>query len=362
MELGPHASFPHPLLAFTPTPVRAARSHGACLDDRGILFTLAGLDANYATLSAHQVIADGWSLAVAMHEASHLYRAHTTGKPPELPALKIQYRDYALWQRAWMSSPARLPHLRYWHEQLADLACSPFPHDLQPSGRTLRAGVIPIAFTDAISDGINACAAQENVSPFMILLASLNVLVRELTGDASAAIGIPVANRSRRETHQLIGPFSHFLTVQTDVSDNPTFQDLLQRSRETTAQALAHQELLLIMYFHEVRAPNSKPIAASSAIKRLANVPILYTAILALQPPMPTFHLGDASLEPVELYRSHTLGGFHIMLWNETPRMRGRVEYGKDFFLETTVESMAARWMEIMSRGCSDPTKRISRL
>src|SRR2546421_12246059 len=56
MELGPHASFPHPLLAFTPTPVRAAKSHGACLDDRGILFTLAGLDANYATLSAHHAV------------------------------------------------------------------------------------------------------------------------------------------------------------------------------------------------------------------------------------------------------------------------------------------------------------------
>ncbi|HEX5757745.1 MAG TPA: amino acid adenylation domain-containing protein, partial [Thermoanaerobaculia bacterium] len=204
-----------------------------------------GDDEHIFLLLMHHAICDVWSIGVFFRNTMALYDAFTLGLPSPLPALPIQYSDYALWQRRQLQGENLQKLLAFWQEQLAD---APFvlelPTDLpRPAEQTFRGGQAYLTLDPGLTEGLRALGAQHEASLYMTLLAGLDTLLHRYTGQGTILVGIPVANRNRVELEGLIGLLLNTLVVRADVAGGAPFGQLLAQVRERTLGALAHQEL-----------------------------------------------------------------------------------------------------------------------
>jgi amino acid adenylation domain-containing protein len=196
-------------------------------------------------LMVHHIVADGWSMGVLMRELGILYQAFVVGKPSSLPELPIQYIDYALWQREQPQLAVFEEQLTYWKQQLQD---SPSTLGLstdrpRPSVQTFRGVHIPLTLSRELSERLKALSRQQEATLFMTLLAAFKVLLARHSGQEDIVVGTPVAGRTRSELEPLIGFFLNTLVLRTDLSGQLSFLDVLQRVRQVTVDAYAHQDV-----------------------------------------------------------------------------------------------------------------------
>jgi hypothetical protein len=196
-------------------------------------------------LTMHHIISDGWSMGVLVQEMVTLYEAFTQGKPSPLSDLSIQYPDFVLWQREQLQGEVLDKSLFYWKQQLAGAPAGlELPEDFPRQAITrYRGAKKAVALPADLSVALKALSEREGVTMFMTLLAAFKTLCYRYTGQADLVVGTPIANRNRAETEPLIGFFVNTLVLRTDLSDDPTFTDLLRRVREVSLEAYAHQDV-----------------------------------------------------------------------------------------------------------------------
>ncbi|MBV9774815.1 MAG: amino acid adenylation domain-containing protein, partial [Gemmatimonadetes bacterium] len=211
---------------------------------RSTLLRLAD-DDHVLCFTMHHVVSDGWSMGVLVREVSALYNALSRGEPSPLPELPVQYADFALWQRAWLSGETLERQLSYWRDRLAGApALLELPTERpRPAVSDHRGAVRSLRIDPAAADRLRALGRREGATLFMTLLAGFAVLLSRYSGQADVVVGTPIAGRNRRETEGLIGFFLNTLALRTDLSGDPTFRELLARVREATLGAYAHQDL-----------------------------------------------------------------------------------------------------------------------
>nr|BFE95486.1 hypothetical protein GCM10020185_60220 [Pseudomonas brassicacearum subsp. brassicacearum] len=161
-------------------------------------------------LTLHHIVADAWSLQVMVDDLMSLYSAFIQGQSAQLPALAVQYADYAVWQRQRMAAGERDRQLAYWTEQLGDeqpLLELPTDHP-RPAQQSMRGARLPVVLDRALNDALKALARRENITLFVLLLGSFQALLHRYSGQADIRVGVPIANRQRLETERLIGFFS----------------------------------------------------------------------------------------------------------------------------------------------------------
>ncbi len=202
-------------------------------------------DEHVLILTLHHIVADGWSMGVLVREAVALYRAYSNVTPSPLAELRIQYADYAVWQREWMQGEVLERQLDYWRRQLEGV-----PPELElPSDRPrrmeqgFRGASIPVLLSASLTEKLRRLSRSEGTTLFMTLLAAFQTLLYRYTGQEDIVVGTPIANRQRREIEELIGLFINSLALRVDLSDNPTFRELLARVRKVTLDAYAHQDV-----------------------------------------------------------------------------------------------------------------------
>ena len=224
------------------------RLNGAC--GRGQAPTLQAPQEHVLLLTLHHIVTDAWSMGVLLREWMTLYQAEMKGKPSPLPELPIQYADYALWQRSFLQGTGSGiasdldEQLAYWRKQLAALEPLELPTDyLRPRVKTDRGARLSRLLPKAVSDGLLHLCQKLDVTPFMLLLTSFQVLLMRYTGQTDISVGTPIANRRLSELEGLIGFFVNTLVLRTDLSGNPTFDLLLARVREVCLQAYMHQDV-----------------------------------------------------------------------------------------------------------------------
>ncbi|MCL5996905.1 MAG: amino acid adenylation domain-containing protein, partial [Chloroflexi bacterium] len=178
----------------------------------------------------HHAIADGWSMSVLIREVATLYRAIKTGQPAYLPELRVQYADFAQWQRTWLQGETLEHQLGYWKQQLAgSLPLLELPIDRpRPLVQTSHGAMHPVEFPQALADQLVTLSHREGVTLFMTLLAALKVLLHRYARATDICVGTPIANRTRAEIEDLIGCFVNTLVLRTDLSGNPSFRELLR--------------------------------------------------------------------------------------------------------------------------------------
>lgn len=300
-------------------------------------------------IAAHHVISDGWSLGIALNEFSSIYLALATGGRVDLDPLPIQYRDYAAWQRRWLASEASSPHRDYWTEQLRGHVSRRLPGDVDSRLDDEGSDVVEQDLPDGLSEAVRRLAGAVGASPFMILLAAVNVVLAEATGQPEVMVATPVANRRLPETHGLIGYFADTVILRQDLGRPQTFAGLVDAVRATSVRAIAHEDYTLSMYLNEVeleRDPDEAP---------------LYSLMVVHRRPLAPPELHGATLEPVEL-KGPTRNNVSLHLWTDRPVIHAAISYSRRSFSDAWIKAFWHRFAEILRAGVAHPDRAIGKL
>lgn len=303
-------------------------------------------------INFHHIVADGWSIGVLIREIGILYKAFLEKQPSPLPDLPIQYADFAEWQREWLQGEIVENQLSYWRQQLQDITKLNLPTDrARPVIQTYNGRRQFLNLPPALSKNINYLSQQENVTLFMTLLAAFKILLYRYTGQENIAVGSPIANRNRSEIEGLIGFFVNSLVLRTDLSENPTFRELLHRVKEATIEAYARQDLpfeKLVEELHPERDLSRNPLFQVSF--SLQNTPIEVLSLPELTLSLLEFDPGTAKLD-IE---------FH--LWQDLENIKGEVIYSTDLFDDATITRMVGHYQTLLAGIVANPERRISEL
>jgi amino acid adenylation domain-containing protein/non-ribosomal peptide synthase protein (TIGR01720 family) len=280
-------------------------------------------------VNLHHIIADGWSIDILLREVAALYHAFLSGQPSPLPELPIQYADFALWQRQTLQQATYATQLAYWQSQLAEpLPVLHLPTDhprpavqrFQGEGRSHR---LPSSLVAALK----TYSQQSGVTLFMVLLAAFKGLLHRYTGQTDILVGTPIANRNQTELEGLIGFFVNTLALRTDLSGNPTFGELLQRVRELTLAAYAHQDV-----------PFEAIVDALQLDRNLSHAPLVQV-MFVLQ--MPTaWDLPELNLTPLPLPRRTAKFDLTLDITETAQGLVMEMEYSTDLWEGATIERM----------------------
>jgi amino acid adenylation domain-containing protein len=193
----------------------------------------------------HHIASDGWSGGILRSELSALYGAYSNGKENPLPPLKIQYADFAHWQRRWLQGEVLDEQMSYWRKQLTGLPpLLTLPTDRpRPVVQTFRGSMEHFSLRVGLAEQLRALSREHGVTLYMTLLSAFAVLLGRYARQQDVAVGTAIANRRRRETEGLIGFLLNTLVMRHDLSGDPCFVDLLQCTRATALQAYAHQDI-----------------------------------------------------------------------------------------------------------------------
>ncbi|MHC2332177.1 non-ribosomal peptide synthetase [Bradyrhizobium sp. USDA 4454] len=215
-------------------------------------------DEHAFLLTQHHIVSDGWSMGVLLRELSQLYRAFAAGHDDPLPALAIQYPDYAAWQRQWLSGERLQKQAQYWRRALAGTTRLVLPTDrARPAQQSFAAATVPIVIDADLTRALKRLSRQHGTTLFMTVLAAWAAVLSRLSGQDDLVIGVPSANRGHREIEGLIGFFVNTLALRLDLSGEPSVSELLERTRRTVLAAQEHQDLPFEQVVEIVQPPRA---------------------------------------------------------------------------------------------------------
>src|SRR5580765_7370251 len=301
----------------------------------------------YLTLS--HIIFDGVAIyRVFLPELAALYRGRVGGEPSDLPDLSVQYPDYSCWQRK--SDVPIAEHLAYWKNQLGpELPVLDLPSDRpRPLIQTFRGSMYPFALTASLTDAVRRVSRNEGVSVFQTLLAAFSVLLCRYSGQEDFPIGSVTSGRDA-ETQALLGYFLNTVVLRTDLSGDPSFRELLRRTRDVTLEALDHDRVpfaLLLQKLNVRRDPSRNP---------------LFQVMFSLEPPMPDVDPAW-QLTQMDVDSGATKYDLYLELDERRREILARFHYSTDLFESATIVRMAEHWTNLLAAAADDPGLRVSQL
>ncbi|MGD2115286.1 MAG: amino acid adenylation domain-containing protein, partial [Acidobacteriota bacterium] len=303
-------------------------------------------------LTLHHIVADGWSIGVLYRELGHCYAALAGGGVPDLPALPIQYPDFAIWQRTWLQETLLDEQLEYWSAQLAETPPLELPTDRpRPARESFRGALTSRAFPERVAEGVRALSREHGATQYMVLLAGLASLLHRSSGQSDFALGTTIANRHRMELEGLIGFFANTLVLRTDLSGDPAFARLLERVRGLSLEAYAHQDM-----------PFEALVTELDPERNLSRNPLFQVMLTFLNVPLESLELAELEIEPAPVHGGVSKFDLLCVMEERGGALGARVEYNTDLFEAETVDRLL-RQLEILLEGAiDDPDTRLSDL
>jgi len=301
----------------------------------------------------HHIAADQWSMPILFRELGELYRARATETLPNLHELSVQYADYAVWQRKCFGDGLFADQMEYWKNKLSGAGGLDLPFDHpRPAVQSFAGAWYPFAIGDDISQKLKRLAYSERATPFMLLVAAFNVLLRRYANADDIVIGAPLANRTNGETEELIGFFTNTIALRTDLSDNPTFRDLLQRVRSNVLEAHRNQEVpfeWLVKELGSTRDPSKNPIF---------QVQLTYQdEQLSIKP----LH-GIDSICRIPFNPKTSKFDIVLSLTSHERSLSANIEYCTELFDRETIARIARNFVDLLASVVSQPDARIDAL
>jgi Condensation domain len=301
-------------------------------------------------LTMHHIAADGWSVGVLVKELSQAYLSFIGESANTLPPLQVQYADFARWQRDSLNGPTMQRCLSFWSRQLDGVADNsellPLDHP-RPAQQTFVGATIRTALPGSSLSDFAALGQLRRATPFMVMLAALQTLLHGYSAHNDIIIGVPVANRARPEFEPLIGCFINMVAVRANLSGNPTFLDLITRTRETALAAFLHPEVPFSEVVRHLRP------------KRTANRTPWFQIQLVLQNyPMPEIRWPGLTVQRFEVDTATSKFDLSVLIEKKEDLEIG-FEYNTDLFDSSTMHRMLEAYASLLRRVLKDPDVRL---
>jgi amino acid adenylation domain-containing protein len=318
---------------------------------RFLLIRLSSAD-HVLVLIMHHIITDGWSMGILFNEIGEIYAELAYGKPAGLPALPIQYSDFARWQREHCTAENLRDHVTYWTNKLQGHGgFIELPSDRSRPAIQSHEGAIEIFQIDEhLAGALVRLAESCGATLFMILLAALQTLIWRYTSTDDILIGTPIAGRNDTHLEKLIGFFVNTLVIRGDLSGNPTFLELLRRTRETALEAYEHQDL-----------PFEKLVEALKPQRSPSHTPLFQIMLVLQNAPKQVLDLPGLSLKEVEF----DSGSAKFDLTLEVVEQDGfycTIEYCTALFEKQSIQRLARHFKTLLRDIVRNPDRPISEL
>ncbi|MFN5524632.1 condensation domain-containing protein, partial [Bradyrhizobium sp.] len=319
---------------------------------RGRLVRL-DVDEHVLLLTMHHIVSDGWSMGVLTRELGALYRAFAHGEADPLPPLAIQYGDYAVWQRRWLSGEGLARQGAYWKEALAgapELLELPWDRP-RPPEQNYAGAMVPVRLDAWLTGALKALSQRRGTTLYMTLLAGWAALLSRLSGQEDVVIGSPVANRGRAEIEGLIGFFVNTLALRVDVSGSPSVGELLARVKAQTVAAQEHQDL-----------PFEQVVELVQPSRSLSHAPLFQVALAWQTMSAENLDLGELRLAPVEVPRASAQFDLTLSLAETGGTISGGLEYATALFDRGTIERWVGYFVRLLEGMVADEHAAVDRL
>ncbi|GEJ57770.1 hypothetical protein AMYX_25110 [Anaeromyxobacter diazotrophicus] len=318
---------------------------------RAFLFRL-GEREHVVLLTMHHIASDGWSAGVLVREATALYRAFAAGRPSPLAPLPIQYPDFALWQRGWLSGGALRDPLAWWQRQLAGApAALDLPTDGPRGTGAGQGGSRLFALPAPLAGAVAKLAKERGATPFMALLAAFGAVLQRWTGEEDLCVGTPIANRTQAEVEALIGFFVNTLVLRADLSGEPDARALIGRMREVALGAYAHQDVPFEMVVEVARPERS-----------LARTPLFQVMLVLQNAPPVAFEVGELTWIPEPVETGAASFDLTLALKEGPGGIEGAVEYDAGLFDAATVDRFCGHFRRVLEGMVAHPERPVSAL
>lgn len=306
-------------------------------------------------LTFHHVICDGWSLSILHRELEELYGTFLLGGRPSLPALDVQYADYAAWQRAQLTGVSRAELLDYWRQKMAGAPrVLELPADRRrPAKQTFRGAFQPFSLSERATQAVRELARREQATPFMVLLAAYAVVLGRSARSEDVVVGTPISTRTRSELEPVVGLFLNTLALRVDLSEAPSFSELVRRVRTTTLQAFEHQEL-----------PFGQLVEHLQPERDLSHHPV-FQAMFVFQSGATSGGLTGAdvpSTQQQEAIPWTSKFDLTLTLVDALDSFAGGVEFNTDLFDLETIRRLVERFQLLVLSASAEAEHRISEL
>lgn len=223
-------------------------------------------------LVVHHIVVDHASFTVIVDDLIAAYRARLEGQAPQWDPQPVQYADYVLWQRDAFAPDSEFgqAEVNFWRQQLAGVPTEiAVAHDrARPQILGKRGEVAKFVMEPERRQALTRMAEQRGVTEFMVYQAALAVVLHRLGGGTDIVIGSPVAARVHPHVAKLVGLFANMVALRNDLSGDPSLRSVLERSRDATLNAHAHQEL-----------PIEKLVEAVNPVRSLSWNPLFQTMV-----------------------------------------------------------------------------------
>ncbi|RZM70325.1 non-ribosomal peptide synthetase, partial [Pseudoalteromonas rubra] len=301
-------------------------------------------------INMHHIASDGWSIGILVKEFSELYQSFVDGRQAELAALDIQYLDYAQWQRNWLKGDKLAEFKRYWHTCLAEL---PELHNLpldypRPARQTFNGAIVESVVDTLTCERLRAFCDAQRASLFMGIQAAFSVLLARYSQETDIVMGTPVANREQDEVANLIGFFANMLVLRSDLSSQPDFLTVLQRSKEMLLGAYAHQQY-----------PFEKLVEDIQPARNMSFSPLFQVMIVMQNNEQHTLDLSDVSISHLPQSEPSAKYDLSLCITEQADQLALSWEYNCDLFAADTVKGLAENFVRLIPKLLENPTQNV---
>jgi amino acid adenylation domain-containing protein len=306
----------------------------------------------------HHLVHDGWSFGVFLRELTALYAAFAAGAAPP-PEPRLQFGDFAVWQRAWTRSDEARRGLAFWKQKLAGAPPAlDLPTDLpRPPRISFRGESLHFRLPADLAHAADEFSRRHGVTLYMTLTAAFQALIARYTRQDDFCLGGGSAGRRLRESEELIGMIVNVIPLRADLSGDPDFLALVQRVRRTALEAYPHQDV-----------PFADIVDAVQPERALDRLPIFQAAFNMHHAPYPEMRTGGLELQVTEALGNET-AKFDLQVI-VIPRAQQNAaageevtliwEYATELFRRGTVERMWTHYQRLLAALLADPARPVS--
>ncbi len=309
-------------------------------------------DVHCIILTMHHIICDGWSMGVFIHELVSIFKAFAMGQKSLLPPIAVQYADFAVWQRGWLSGDVLEGQLNYWKKQLKDVEVLDLPHDrLRPAIQTFHGRKHYFCLEGISASATQNFATQHKATLFMVLLSVFKTLLHRFSGQTDIAVCTAIANRNRPEVEGLIGFFVNTLVLKSSLSDDPSFTAYLEQVRALTMEAYENQDIpfeMLVDRLHPDRNLSHAPLAQASFVLQNNSIQEI--------------SLPGVEIKRVDMDTETSKFELTLSLEQRGDKLAGWCEYNSDLFDAETISQFVIHYQNLLADVLKHPGCKLSQL